>query len=113
MSVGGVGGWRAEQAEEAAPPALDPAARAAPVRGPIAPVPPEIARAVLAFDKQRYDRNAPDRKYGGVVDGRREADGSWVVRVGTFPTTFAGPRPGAKPFDVATYRYRKGEVLPE
>jgi hypothetical protein len=100
----------ASAAAEAAGSAAASAAQA--VRGAGPAIPANVSQAVTAYDMQHHGRrNVPDLSYGPVVvGGRRESDGSWTVNVGSMPTTIAGPRPGAKPFDIVAYTWKNGRV---
>src|SRR5207249_4463796 len=74
-------------------------------------LPANVQQAVMAFDRQHHaNRNIPDLSYGPVLIGAEKQGSDYIVQVGSMPTTIAGPRPGAKPTDIATYVYANGKV---
>src|SRR5207244_2001795 len=77
-------------------------------------IPADVSRAVNGYDMLHHPgRNIPDATYGPVVvDGKKNKDGSWTVRVGSMRTSIAGPLPGIskKPFDIVEYTYKHGKV---
>jgi hypothetical protein len=115
MSISGVGGPRPADDAEPADATQAPAqaeADAPVVRGGGTRVPEAVSKEALSFDQTHHaSRNIPDLSYGPVVVGGEKAPGGgWIVQVGSMPTSIIGPRPGAKPFDVASYLVKDGKV---
>jgi hypothetical protein len=121
MDVSGIGATQRSELPEddgavksAAPQAADSTQAAAATRGTGQAVPANVSSAVLGYDEQHHPgRNIPDARYGPVlVGGEKQADGSWLVTVGSMRTSIAGPLPGMdkKPFDLNTYLFKNGKI---